>query len=278
MLNPARLPAAIPAAIPAVVLAGQDPGRPDPLAAAEGKPHKALIEIAGQPLIAHVVHALAASPRVGEIAVVGLPPDVTDEQLGFGCPVHRLPNRAGLLDNAQAGVDFCANLDGGSYVLVCSSDAPLLSAEAVTWFVDACRPLRRDIYWASVARAAVASVFPGARRTWLRTADGRFCSADLFLVRAAAAHSADGPLRAALARRKHPPALVRLIGPGWVVRLLLGRAHVRQLLGRVQERFGIAADVIALPFPGAAMDVDQPHHLALLRDYAAAHPEKLRPG
>jgi molybdopterin-guanine dinucleotide biosynthesis protein A len=269
-----RVPAHVPTAVPAVVLAGQDPGRPDPLAAAEGKPHKALVEIVGRPLIAHVVRALAASPRIGEIAVVGLPPDVP---VDFGCPVHRLPNRASLLDNAQAGVDFCANLGGDGYVLVCGGDAPLLSGEAVTWFVDACRPFRRDVYWAIVARAVVESVFPTARRTWVRTADGEFCSADLFLVRAAAAHSADAPLRAALAKRKRPLALVRLIGPGWIVRLLLGRAHVRQLLGRVQERFGIAADVIVLPFPGAAMDVDKPQHLALLRNHAAAHPEKVRP-
>jgi molybdopterin-guanine dinucleotide biosynthesis protein A len=262
--------------IPAVVLAGQDPGPPDPLAAAEGKAHKALVEVAGRPLVAHVVRALAASARVGAIAVVGLPPDA---RVDFGCPVHLLPNRAGLLDNAQAGVDFCARLAGdGGYVLVCGGDAPLLSSEAVTWFVDACRPLRRDVYWAIVARTAVETVFPGARRTWLRTADGHFCSADLFLVRAAAAHSADAPLRAALARRKRPLALVRLIGLRWVVRLLLGRAHVRDLLGRVQELFGVDAGTVVLPFPGTAMDADKPHHLALLRDYAAAHPEKLPAG
>lgn len=258
--------------VPAVVLAGQDPGRPDPLAAAEGQPHKALVEIGGRPLIVHVVRALAASPRIGEIAVVGLPPAAPAH---FGCPVHRLPNQPSLLDNAQAGVDFCASLSASDYVLVCGGDAPLLSGEAVTWFVDACRPFHRDLYWAIVARAAVESVFPTARRTWLRTADGDFCSADLFLVRAAAAHSADAPLRAALARRKRPLALVRLAGPGWVARLLLGRAHVRQLLGRVQQLFGVDAGAIVLPFPGAAMDVDKPQHLALLRAYAAAHPEEL---
>lgn len=264
----------IPTRVPAVVLAGQDPGRTDPLAAAEGTPYKALVTFAGAPLVVHAVHALAQSPRVGEIAVVGLPPDVQPE---FGVPVHRLAGRGGMLDNAQAGVEFFAPRAPGGYVLVCGGDAPLLSAQAVTWFLDACHPPQGDIYWAIAARPTVESAFPGARRSWLRTADGAFCSADLFLARAGAAHAADAPLRAALARRKRPLALVRMVGLGWTLRLLLGRARVPGLVGRVQELFGVSLRVVELPFPGAAMDVDKPEHLALLRDYVARRAKDAAP-
>ncbi|MDO9488983.1 MAG: hypothetical protein Q7J32_11460 [Sphingomonadaceae bacterium] len=55
--------------ITALVLAGKRDGVLDPLAAAAGVTHKCLVPIAGRPLIAHVVDALAASRQVATILV-----------------------------------------------------------------------------------------------------------------------------------------------------------------------------------------------------------------
>ncbi len=53
----------------AVVLAGSR-GAEDPVAQACGVSHKAFVDIAGKPMVAHVLNTLAASPSVGETVVV----------------------------------------------------------------------------------------------------------------------------------------------------------------------------------------------------------------
>ena len=52
----------------ALVLAGSR-REGDPLAASAGVSHKALIPVAGQPMLERVVSALAAVPRIGRILI-----------------------------------------------------------------------------------------------------------------------------------------------------------------------------------------------------------------
>jgi CTP:molybdopterin cytidylyltransferase MocA len=53
----------------AIVLAGQRRGAVNPLAARAGVTHKCLAPIAGKPLLAHVLEALAATPALAEIRI-----------------------------------------------------------------------------------------------------------------------------------------------------------------------------------------------------------------
>lgn len=55
--------------IAAIVLAGSRPG-PDPLLAGTGVSTKALLPIAGQAMLVHVVTALRAAPEVGAITIL----------------------------------------------------------------------------------------------------------------------------------------------------------------------------------------------------------------
>ena len=57
------------APIPAIVMAGSRPG-PDPLLSGTGVSTKALLPVAGTPMLVHVVRALRASPLVGPITVL----------------------------------------------------------------------------------------------------------------------------------------------------------------------------------------------------------------
>ena len=55
--------------VTALVLAGRRSGGADPMAAAAGVSHKALLPVAGVPMLLRVVSALRASPSVGRIVV-----------------------------------------------------------------------------------------------------------------------------------------------------------------------------------------------------------------
>jgi CMP-N-acetylneuraminic acid synthetase len=53
----------------ALILAGKREGTLDPLAEAAGVQHKCIVPVAGRPMIAHVVEALAAALEIGTVLI-----------------------------------------------------------------------------------------------------------------------------------------------------------------------------------------------------------------
>jgi GTP:adenosylcobinamide-phosphate guanylyltransferase len=62
------------AGITAIILAGSRPGR-DPLAAAVGVAWKALVPVAGRPMLDHVARTLTGHARIGKIIVMAQEPE-----------------------------------------------------------------------------------------------------------------------------------------------------------------------------------------------------------
>jgi len=260
------------APLPVLVMAGHDPAnaRGMRLRDAGLHPHKALTELAGRPLIAHVVDALRRCPRAGTITLAGMQHNDCDFGSESGSNLCYLPNQPSLLENVLAGLRAVAAMEPlASHVLITGSDAPLLSAEAVTWFVDGCGARTADLYMAIVERRVVEAFFPGSGRTYLRTRSGAFCSGDLFLVRPAAVLANEALLHRLLAARKSPLRIVQSVGAGWALRFLLGRIEPDDLQVAARRLLGLHARPVILPFAGAAMDVDKPFQLELVRSVHA---------
>ncbi|MGL4651583.1 MAG: hypothetical protein ACRC1H_19405, partial [Caldilineaceae bacterium] len=62
------------------------------------------------------------------------------------------------------------------------------------------------------------------------------------------------------------------VGVGWLLRALLGRVHPNDLRGAAERLAGIQMRPIILPFAGAAMDVDKPFQLEIVRHALSALP------
>lgn len=247
----------------AVLLAGFDPTQPDPVAQAEQVPNKVLIEVGGQPMIWHVVRALAASTQIRRIVIVGLAAEDAPE---FGYPVHYLPNQASLLDNAIHGLAWLAESSSPQhYALLLTGDIPLLTTEMVDWFLAACQPLVEDVYWGIVEQRQMETTFPESQRSYLPVVEGRFCNGSLFLGKIEAALSQQGLLQQLVAQRKNIFQQLWLLGPGVIGKFLLRRLRLADLLGVVERLLHLRGHPIVLPFAESGMDVDKPHQLAQVR-------------
>ena len=85
----------------AIVTAGAIPRPRDPLYPfTQGKP-KALLDIAGKPMIQWVLDAISEAKEVGKAVVVGL-----DGSIELSCdkPLSLLPNHGSMIGNIRAGV------------------------------------------------------------------------------------------------------------------------------------------------------------------------------
>lgn len=250
----------------ALVLAGADPNRTDPLLLAHGVSNKALIEVGGRPMVARVVDALRASPCIRRIVVIGLDPEVA---AALGLDVEAcLLNHPSLFANISAGMDWLAKHgEPMRHALVTMADCPLLTSEAVTWFVDACRPWQSDIFWGIVNRTTMEALFPASARTYLKTRDGEFCSGDLFLVRVDTIVNKRPLVERLIQQRKHPFVQLRMVGIGLALRFMFGQLRLQHLIDRVRDLIGCQGAPIILPFAGSGMDVDKPHQLEQVQAY-----------
>lgn len=237
--------------IPALVLAGRaNRGR---LREYSPVASEALIPLAGRPMLAYVLEALAAAPSVGPgVWVVAADEGVA--RLAAACGARPVPAGASLVESLRAGLR--ALPPGAERVLVATGDAALLTAEAVEEFVAAGRATGADVCWAVVPRAEYERQLPGSRRTFVRTADGAFTGGNLFLLRPEAVEPALGLLESFYAARKSPLALARLLGLPVLARWLLGRLTVAAVERRVAELAGVRGRAVILPRAELGFDVD----------------------
>jgi CTP:molybdopterin cytidylyltransferase MocA len=243
----------------AVILAGSRPGAPDPVAAAEGVAHKVLALVDGRTLLERVVAALGAA-GVGEIAVSANNPAVEAEARRLG--VTLLPTARG--PSESVGLAFARY---GAPLLVTTGDHPLLEASWVRELVEGTSG-RADVAVMLAERARVEAAAPETRRTWLTFADGQWSGCNLFLLATPAAERAIALWKQVEADRKRPWRIARRLGFGTLWSYWRGKLTLAEALARLGGTLGVRAALVAAADGRAAIDVDKPEDLALVRRIA----------
>ncbi len=237
----------------ALILAGSRPGAPDPVAEAEGVSHKSLVLIAGQPMLAHVVHALRAA-GIDRIAVSASDPQVRDLALRLDCEV--LATGTGPSASVAIGLDTL-----GAPLLVTTSDHALLRPEWVRDFL-ADTPAGSDVALLLARREAIEAAMPGSRRTYLRFADGHWSGCNLFLLASDNAGLAIETWKMVEADRKRPWRIAARLGLGMLAGYALGRLTLAAAIAKLGRRIGVTAALVPARDGLAAVDVDKPSDLA----------------
>lgn len=243
----------------ALVLAGRRPGE-DPAAAYAGVVHKGLIELQGRTLLARVLEALEAA-GASRIVISSSAPEIAAAAAAL--PLQAEVRVVPAADSPSLSVSQAAEA-AGTPLLLTTVDHALLQPEWVREFI-ASTPDSADIAVLVAPEAAVQAAAPETRRTYLKFRDGRYSACNLFLLRTPRALNAVALWRRVEAHRKAPWKIAGLLGPqmllGYALGLLTLDGAVR-LLGR---KAGLSAAAVRTRFGLAAVDVDKPADLDLVR-------------
>jgi GTP:adenosylcobinamide-phosphate guanylyltransferase len=240
----------------AIILAGQRPGA-DPLAAHFSAQYKALVPLAGEAMLTHVLRAVHACDAIGDVIILAQQPDMLADAVTAGGGAQMRQSGAGISASLKALAD--SKVVPWPWI-VTTADHPLLTADMLTEFLA---QADGDLSVGMVEKAAMLAQFPGARRTWLRFADGHWSGANLFAFRNGKVGAALDLWAAAEQDRKQVWKLFLHFGPWLAVRAITRTIGLRRAFEKAGRRLGLSARLIAMSDPVAAIDVDKPSDHAL---------------
>jgi GTP:adenosylcobinamide-phosphate guanylyltransferase len=244
------------AGLTALLLAGRRPGV-DALAATRGETLKALIPVAGTPMVARVAATLLASD-VGPIRVM------TQDVEPIAAVLPDDPRIGFLQSGSGIALSIAAALKSGDApfpLFVTTADHALLRPETIAEFLRGAEGA--DVAVGVVERAVVQSRFPQSKRTWLRFRRGDWTGANLFYFASPAALPVIETWASVEQDRKKGWKLIAKFGPMLLLRALTRTITLHDAVAKAGRRMGANVRMVGLTDPLAAVDVDKVSDLEL---------------
>jgi GTP:adenosylcobinamide-phosphate guanylyltransferase len=242
----------------AIVLAGSRPGR-DHFAEQFGNDIKALIAVAGEPMVRRPVRALRASGDIRDIVVIAQSPDRIADVIPKS---WRVATRQSQGTIAETMLEICNDPQMRWPLLVTTADHALLDTATIDEF---CRGAAgADLAIGVVERRVLMQRFPKSERTWLRFRRGAYTGANLFVLGSPKVAPMIELWRSVEQDRKKGWRVIKVAGPGLLIGAVLRLLSIDQVLARLGRKLGITISAVRLSDPVAGVDVDKPadHTLA----------------
>ena len=234
-----------------MVLAGSRPGS-DSFAVSHGTDLKALIPVAGEPMVCRPVRTLLDNPNVAVVrvltqqteriaAILPADPRLTVESTGA--------TLASTL--AAIGADPLTKWP----LLVTTADHALLDDAMIADFTASAAGA--DVAIGLVEARPLLARLPNTKRTWIGFRGGRYSGANLFALGSPRAAKAIDLWRGVEQDRKKGWRLLAALGPAGLLGLLKLRS-LDQTMKALSRRLDLDLRAVQMRDPLAAVDVDKP--------------------
>ena len=233
----------------AIILAG---GACPWLKKLSGTEYRAVAMLDGRPLVSYIIDALQACDAIDKITISGTQRELAGIDLPAGVQVVEASGT--MLDNTLAAIRAT---NGTKPVLFVTDDVPLLTAEAVTDFLQKVKDQDADVFYPIIPKSACLRDFPAGKRTYVTFKDGIFTGGNILLVNPEVVANCKGVAEQVFAKRKYPWKLCSWLGWSFVLKFLLHRLEVKDVEARASQLLGFRGKAIITEFAEIGMDVDK---------------------
>jgi len=250
--------------VDAIVTAGGIPKPGEPLYPYTRGKAKALLEIAGRPMLQWILDALGGAQTIRRVVVLGL--DEHDAPLRCAKTIGFLPNQGSMLGNMVAGAHWVLDQDPNSrHALMVSSDIPAITPEIVDWNVTTSLETDDEIYYSVIPQAAMEKRFPGSRRSYFKFKDGTVTAGDVNMVATRLLTHIPPAMQALIDARKNIFQQAGLIGFDTLFKLATRQLTLKEAEQTVSRRLKVRGRLLLCPHAEAGMDVDKPAQYELMK-------------
>jgi molybdopterin-guanine dinucleotide biosynthesis protein A len=248
-----------------IVTAGGDVTPQQPLYQAARGGRKAMMDVAGRPMVQWVIDALGSAAAVHHIIVVGLP---LETDLVCAVPLTLLPDTGSMLSNIRAGAIEALRQDpDASHAIFCAGDLPALRTEAVDWLICQVGDLSQDLYFTLVERSVMEAQFPRAQFQYTRLKDLQVRSGQLHCFRLKAALEETPLWKRLVESRKASLRQASILGYDTMLFLMLRQLSLKDAEAAVCKRLSVKGKALVCPYPEAGLDIDRPAQLEIVREH-----------
>lgn len=249
----------------AIVLAG---GPADDVAALQdGAQNKAFVRVGGRELVARVIDALRDCARIERIVAVA-PSDASAHPALVRADEIRQDGKR-IRDSLASGL---AGFEPDDMVLVCASDLPVLTPQAIDDFIARALEADADVGYGCLEKRTHLAAYPEVPHTWARLLDGTFCGGGLIAIKPRALGRLNDFIEQLGAARKNPLRLASLFGWDMLVRFAMGRLSIANAERRASELLRAPARAIVSRFAETAVNVDRPSDVAIAEGLVTDRP------
>jgi GTP:adenosylcobinamide-phosphate guanylyltransferase len=247
----------------AIVTAGGVPQPGEPLYDYTQGISKAMLDVAGKPMIQWVLDALCNANLVDRIVVMGQTSDS-----GLVCPKVEsyIPSHGDMVANIRAGVAEVMRINPqAKQTLVVSSDIPAITGEMADWVVSSAMQTDEDAYYNVITRQVMEARFPASKRSYIRLKDMEVCGGDMNVLATRLVTTNDEIWIKLVAARKNALKQAALLGFDTLLLLMFHAITLEGAVKKATQRLHITGRAIVCPYAEVGMDVDKPHQLEILR-------------
>jgi GTP:adenosylcobinamide-phosphate guanylyltransferase len=249
--------------IDAIITAGGIPVDGDPLYSyTQGIP-KAMLKIAGKPMIQWVLDAVNECEHIERVVIIGLPKDtplISRHETIF------MESQGDMLNNIQTAAAALKRSDApDARAFILASDVPGITSAMLNWLYETSNALVGDVFYTIIKKETMESRFPASNRTFIELADCQVCGGDVTVFRLEIADGERPIWKRLIAARKNPVKQARLIGLGILIPLLLKKLDLKTAERKISRRLHVIGHALVCPYAEMGMDVDKPHQFDILK-------------
>lgn len=245
-----------------ILLAGNRPGI-EPLSQNASVSCKALVPIAGQPMLYYPLKTLLACGNIRRIWVLHQDVKAFDDD-AILAPMIADPRV--MMHESGSGISssVSALIDGKAEcpLMLTTGDNVLMTCEMVDHFIAKARG--NDVAVAMVESQILLAQYPQSKRTWLKFRGGKWSGANMFWF-----GNRDKVLpilefwQSIEQDRKKGRKIISAFGISFLLASALRLISLPDALSKAAQKFGAKAALIPMPFAHACIDVDKPEDIIL---------------
>jgi GTP:adenosylcobinamide-phosphate guanylyltransferase len=224
------------------------------------KKYESLIEIAGKPMVQHVIEAVENVNEINDIVIVG--PEKINQKTNSKYRIIK-PEDV-LINNIKKGIDA---LNHDHHILIITSDIPLITTKIIEDFINKCKlEKRHDLFYPVISKEINLEKYPEVERTYVHLKEGIFTGGNMVLV---SPEIIQGPLDwydKILNLRKKPFKMSQMLGFKFIVKFIFRQLSIKEVEKRISNIIGHKCKALIVEYPEIGFDVDKPSDLKMMKE------------
>lgn len=222
--------------------------------------YESLIEIAGKPMVQHVIEAVKGVKEIDNIITVG--PEKLNQITGKDYNI--LKPEGTLVDNVKRGMKL---LNEDHHIIIITSDIPLVTPKIIKEFIDKCKAeMKYDFFYPLISKEDNIKKYPGVERTYVHLKEGVYTGGNLVMV---SPSIIQGPLDwydKLFSLRKRPFKMSQMMGIKIIIKFIFRQLTISDVEKRVSNIIGHSCKALIFEHPEIGFDVDKPSDLKMMRE------------